>query len=113
MPRYHFNIRQGNLVQVDNQGRDLANLDAARSAAAEAVLELLKAEGTAMTGAVVEICDDKRDVISTVPVDKAAGASVSPAGPHAKSSLTDNEKTPGAGVMAERTIDGAVDPGAG
>ncbi|GGH29014.1 hypothetical protein GCM10007036_38630 [Alsobacter metallidurans] len=40
------------------------------------------------------------------------GRVVSPAGPHAKPSLTDNEKTPGAGTLPETTANES-DPGAG
>jgi hypothetical protein len=37
-----------------------------------------------------------------------------PAGPHAKPELTDDEATPGAGTLPDRSSDGQdVDPGAG
>ena len=72
MPRFYFNIRQGNMVEIDHDGRDLVDLDSARQVAAESVLTLLKLEEKEMTGAVVEICDENRDVAATVPVDKAA-----------------------------------------
>jgi len=36
----------------------------------------------------------------------------SPAGPHAREELTDNDKTPGAGTLPEPR-EGEVDPGAG
>lgn len=72
MPRFFFNIRQGNMVEIDHDGRDLQDLDSARQVAAESVMTLLKLEEKEMTGAVVEICDENRDVAATVPVDKAA-----------------------------------------
>lgn len=40
------------------------------------------------------------------------GRVISPAGTHAKPSLTDHEKTPGAGTLPEETANEA-DPGAG
>lgn len=77
MPRFYFNIRQGNMIEIDHDGRNLENLDSARQVAAESVLALLKLEEKEMTGAVVEICDENRDVAATVPVDKAARLSAS------------------------------------
>jgi hypothetical protein len=72
MPRYYFNIRQGNLVETDHTGRNLNDLDAAREVAAESVLTLLQAEGKEMTGAVIEICGEDRAIAASIPVDKAA-----------------------------------------
>lgn len=113
MPRYYFNIRQGEMLKEDHAGRELPDLNAACEATAEATLALLGAKEKAMTGAVVEICDESRRVIATIPVDKAAEEIIPAAGPHAKDELTDEDKTPGAGVLPAMTIDGDVDPGAG
>lgn len=72
MPIYYFDIAQGDLVQEDHTGKHVADLDAARQVALESVLDLLRSENKAMTGAVIEIRDANRDVVATVPVDLAA-----------------------------------------
>jgi hypothetical protein len=72
MPRYYFNIRQGNRVEIDHTGKDLHDLDTARDIAVQSVLALLDAKGKQMTGAVIEICGEDRQVTASVPVDRAA-----------------------------------------
>jgi uncharacterized protein DUF6894 len=74
MPIYYFDIAQGDMVQEDHSGKQVADLQAAREVAFESVLDLLRNEGKAMTGAVIEIRDANRDVVATVPVDLAAPA---------------------------------------
>lgn len=76
MPIYYFNIRQGNMIDEDHEGREAADLEAARDIAAKSVMELLRVEGKAMTGAVIEIRDESRDLVATVPVDLAAESMV-------------------------------------
>jgi hypothetical protein len=77
MPRYYFNIRQGSRVEIDRTGRDLHDLDAAREIAVQSVLALLDAKGKHMTGAVIEICGEDREVAASASVDRAAFVSAS------------------------------------
>jgi len=72
MPAYYFDIRQGNMIEEDRQGKQAPDLDAAREIAARSVVELLRAEDKTMTGAVIEIRDSRRELLATVPVDLAA-----------------------------------------
>lgn len=78
MPIYYFDIVQGDLVQEDQRGKEVPDVDAAREIAAQSVLDLLNTEEKAMTGAVIEIRDGNRDIIATVPVDLAARENLSP-----------------------------------
>jgi len=60
------------MVDEDHKGRPAVDLSAARDIAAKSVMELLRAEHKTMTGAVIEIRDESKDLVATVPVNLAA-----------------------------------------
>ena len=68
--RYHFNLREGGEYIVDEEGRDLPDLDAARAAAVEAARSLIATEalaGKLPIGAAIEVFDDWGSNVLNVP----------------------------------------------
>jgi uncharacterized protein DUF6894 len=72
VPTYYFDIAQGDRVEEDHKGKHAESIDEARDIAAKSILDLLHAEGKAITGAVIEIRDSSRDLVASVPVDLGA-----------------------------------------
>jgi hypothetical protein len=69
MPRYHFHIRDGRDVALDEEGMDLPNLDAAISEAElsgrEILADMVRA-GRPLDGQAVEITDERGAVLKQV-----------------------------------------------
>lgn len=70
MPLYFFHIRQGEHLDLDEEGIDLPSSDAAHDeallAAREMVAEFIR-EGEVIDGMTFEITDADGDIIATVP----------------------------------------------
>lgn len=74
MRRFHFNMRDGRSLEVDQHGVLLPSIEDARSeallAAREMAAELILA-GKLIDGQRFEICDDAGEVLETVPLKAA------------------------------------------
>jgi hypothetical protein len=78
MPRYWFNVRDGDeLFLDDEEGCDLPNLQAVRIDAVEAAQQILSAAASTGTAASlrmqIEVVDEAGDTILIMPVGHATG----------------------------------------
>ncbi len=73
MPRYFFNTRIGDELIADPEGEELRNPDRAWEVARSMIEELLRTEGThaALLTAVIEITDDRGEVVLVFPFAEA------------------------------------------
>jgi hypothetical protein len=70
MPVFYFDIAHGGKIEEDYDGKELHDLDAAREVAVLSAMDLLSQADKVMTGAVIQICDEQRQVLASVPVDQ-------------------------------------------
>ena len=69
MPRYHFHVHDGTGVAEDEEGRELADLDAARVEALKGARSLIAEEalaGRIDMGSRIEVTDGTAEVVLTV-----------------------------------------------
>lgn len=70
MPKFYFNIRSGNTLEVDPDGLEFASIESAVSDARKAAKEILAEkliEGEVMDGQRFEITAEDGTVLETVP----------------------------------------------
>jgi hypothetical protein len=70
MPRYYFDVREGNVVIADPEGQDMANIEAAEREAVEAAASIGRDHFvTARTDALaIEVKDEQRQLVLIVTV---------------------------------------------
>jgi hypothetical protein len=69
VPRYFFHVREGDALSRDTEGQELADVAAARREAISSAREILGDKllhGGSLNGRVIEIADQKGEVIDTV-----------------------------------------------
>jgi hypothetical protein len=71
MPLYYLHIRNGNKLEVDPDGTDLPDLDAALAEALKVARELVDEVVDLGRDAVIEIADGPGETILTVPFSDA------------------------------------------
>jgi hypothetical protein len=73
VPRYFFNTRIGDELIADPEGEELRSPDRAWEVARSMIEELLRTEGThaALLTAVIEITDDRGEVVLVFPFAEA------------------------------------------
>jgi hypothetical protein len=72
MPLYYFHIRTGDKLEIDPDGTELPDLDAAVAEALRVARELLDEAADLGREAVIEIADGAGQTILTVPFSDAA-----------------------------------------
>lgn len=74
MPRYFFHIRQGDELFTDDEGEELADLNAVRNEAVESARELMAddvAQGRPSELRVFEVTDEHGNTVLTLPFEDA------------------------------------------
>ena len=71
MPLYYLHIRNGDKLEVDPDGTELPDLDAAFSEAVKVVRELVDEVDDLGRDAVIEIADGAGEIVLTVPFSDA------------------------------------------
>jgi hypothetical protein len=77
MPRYYFNVRQGRFLAKDDEGADLADLDAVREEAVAGARDILSeavfSGEAASLNRHIEVTDADGRTVLTVPVGHVTG----------------------------------------
>jgi hypothetical protein len=77
MPRYYFNVRQDKVLLKDEEGEELANLDAAREEAVASAREILSEAAlggnAGESSSEIEVTDATGKTVLTVPIGRVTG----------------------------------------
>jgi hypothetical protein len=77
MPRYYFHIHDGKTLILDDEGCELADLEATRAEAIKSARDLLRQDGVdhlfTTKAAYIAVCDSAGNVVLTHPIHPKNG----------------------------------------
>jgi hypothetical protein len=77
MPRFYFHIRDGDTVILDDEGYELADVDAARAEALDSARDLRRQDATdhffTSKAPYIAVCDARGNMVVTLPIHPRNG----------------------------------------